>query len=130
MLCSTQGGCGAPLSAATMDANPAQVQDLDYLLAANAAAAAPPADDAKKGEEGAASRKRPLGTEDKKARDWKRVQRNRELARVSNERRKGRIKAMENELEETRKTVSTLEDSIRNLENENNELRSLLGTDA
>lgn len=70
------------------------------------------------------SKKRPL--EDKKARDRKRVLRNRELARVSNERRKGRIKAMENELNETRQTVSTLEESIRCLEAENQELRNLL----
>ncbi|PXF43902.1 hypothetical protein BWQ96_06368 [Gracilariopsis chorda] len=69
-------------------------------------------------------KKRPL--EEKKARDRKRVLRNRELARVSNERRKGRIKAMENELGETRKTVTTLEESIRCLEAENNELRKLL----
>lgn len=69
-------------------------------------------------------KKRPL--EDKKARDRKRVLRNRQLARVSNERRKGRIKAMENELTETRQTVSTLEESIRCLEEENRELRNLL----
>lgn len=69
-------------------------------------------------------KKRPL--EDKKARDRKRVLRNRELARVSNERRKGRIKAMENELQDTRQTVSTLEESIRCLEAENKELRNLL----
>lgn len=69
-------------------------------------------------------KKRPL--EDKKARDRKRILRNRQLARVSNERRKGRIKAMENELTETRKTVSTLEESIRCLEEENRELRNLL----
>lgn len=80
---------------------------------------------------GANPKKRPL--EDKKARDRKRVLRNRELARVSNERRKGRIKAMENDLTETRQTVSTLEESIRCLEAENKELRNLLqgktGTD-
>lgn len=69
-------------------------------------------------------KKRPL--EDKKARDRKRILRNRQLARVSNERRKGRIKAMENELTETRNTVSTLEESIRCLEEENRELRNLL----
>lgn len=72
------------------------------------------------------SKKRPLGQEDKKARERKRVLRNRELARVSNERRKGRIKAMENELNETRQTVSTLEESIRCLEAENKELKNLL----
>lgn len=77
------------------------------------------------GEPGAPnSKKRPL--EDKKARDRKRVLRNRELARVSNERRKGRIKAMEHDLTETRQTVSTLEESIRCLEAENKELRNLL----
>lgn len=79
-------------------------------------------------EEGAASagnsRKRPL--DDKKARDKKRILRNRELARVSNERRKGRIKAMETELEDTRKTVSNLEESIRTLEAENTDLKGLL----
>lgn len=69
-------------------------------------------------------KKRPL--EDKKAREKKRILRNRELARVSNERRKGRIKAMENELNETRQTVATLEESIRCLEAENKELRNLL----
>lgn len=69
-------------------------------------------------------KKRPL--EDKKARDRKRILRNRQLARVSNERRKGRIKAMENELTETRQTVNTLEESIRCLEEENRELRNLL----
>lgn len=69
-------------------------------------------------------KKRPL--EDKKARDRKRILRNRQLARVSNERRKGRIKAMESELQETKQTVSTLEDSIRCLEEENRELRNLL----
>lgn len=73
---------------------------------------------------GGASRKRPL--DDKKAREKKRILRNRELARVSNERRKGRIKAMETELEDTRKTVSNLEESIRTLEAENNDLKALL----
>lgn len=76
------------------------------------------------GAAGANSKKRPL--EDKKARDRKRILRNRQLARVSNERRKGRIKAMENELTETRQTVTTLEESIRCLEEENRELRNLL----
>lgn len=64
--------------------------------------------------------------DDKKARDRNRILRNRQLARVSNERRKGRIKAMESELSETRRTVSTLEESIRCLEEENRELRNLL----
>lgn len=79
------------------------------------------------------SRKRPASSaspngtnEDKKAREKKRILRNRELARVSNERRKGRIKAMETDLEETRNTVKTLEESIRALEAENNDLRVLL----
>lgn len=76
------------------------------------------------GSGGTNPKKRPL--EDKKARDRKRILRNRQLARVSNERRKGRIKAMENELTETRKTVNTLEESIRCLEQENRELQSLL----
>lgn len=69
-------------------------------------------------------RKRQL--DDKKEREKKRAQRNRELARMSNERRKNRIKAMETELEETKKTVSSLEDSIRALEAENNGLKTLL----
>lgn len=64
--------------------------------------------------------------EDKKARERKRVMRNRELARVSNERRKGRIKAMEAELDDTRQTVTSLEESIRTLEAENSELKTLL----
>lgn len=73
---------------------------------------------------GANPKKRPL--DDKKDRERKRVMRNRQLARVSNERRKGRIKAMESELTETRQTVTTLEDSISCLEEENRELRKLL----
>jgi hypothetical protein len=64
--------------------------------------------------------------EDKKARERKRILRNRELARVSNERRKGRIKAMEQELEDTRVTVKNLEESIQTLEAENQELKKLL----
>jgi hypothetical protein len=64
--------------------------------------------------------------DDKKAREKKRIMRNRELARVSNERRKGRIKAMEAELVDTRATVTGLEESIRSLEAENNELKGLL----
>lgn len=67
-----------------------------------------------------------LNAEDKQARERKRILRNRELARVSNERRKGRIKAMETELAETRETVQRLEESIRNLERENEDLRNLL----
>ncbi len=69
-------------------------------------------------------RKRAL--DDKKEREKKRAQRNRELARMSNERRKNRIKAMESELEETKKTVTSLEESIRQLEEENNGLKTLL----
>lgn len=102
-------------STVTMNNNNPQEPDLDYLLSVPPALPTPPPTNPKK---------RPL--EDKKARDRKRVLRNRELARVSNERRKGRIKAMENELNETRQTVSTLEESIRCLEAENNELRNLL----
>lgn len=64
--------------------------------------------------------------DEKKARERKRILRNRELARVSNERRKGRIKAMEAELVDTRQTVSNLEESIRSLEAENAELKNLL----
>lgn len=78
------------------------------------------------------SRKRPVevGTtdavEEKRARERKRILRNRELARASNERRKGRIKAMETELQETRKTVANLEESIRSLETENVDLMTML----
>lgn len=64
--------------------------------------------------------------DDKKARERKRVLRNRELARVSNERRKMRIKQMEGELQTTRQTVASLEESIRSLEAENGELKGLL----
>lgn len=67
-----------------------------------------------------------MNAEEKAAKDQKRIMRNRELARVSNERRKGRIKAMENELQETKATVKRLQDSIRELENENNGLKNLL----
>ncbi len=80
----------------------------------------------------AASRKRPAETttsnsaEEKRARERKRILRNRELARASNERRKGRIKAMETELEETRKTVAELEESIRTLEKENDDLKIMI----
>ena len=67
-----------------------------------------------------------LNAEEKAAKDHKRILRNRELARVSNERRKGRIKAMETELQETRTTVEKLQDSIKDLERENDSLKSLL----
>lgn len=91
----------------------------DLLLDAPAAPQPAPTDDST-----ANPRKRAL--DDKKEREKKRAQRNRELARMSNERRKNRIKAMESELEETKKTVTSLEESIRALEAENNGLKSLL----
>lgn len=75
-------------------------------------------------ENSAAARQRAL--EEKRARERKRILRNRQLARVSNERRKGRIKAMENELTDARSTVKTLQDSIRCLEAENKQLQTLL----
>lgn len=110
----------APLNAALAPA------PLAPPAAASAAAGASSDADAASGGAASqsASRKRPL--DDKKAREKKRILRNRELARVSNERRKGRIKAMEHELEDTRKTVSNLEESIRTLEAENNDLKTLL----
>lgn len=93
--------------------------------AAVGATAAASGGDAAGSAEGGGARKRTL-PDDRKAREKKRILRNRELARVSNERRKGRIKAMENELEDTRKTVSSLEESIAKLEEENADLRILL----
>lgn len=70
------------------------------------------------------SRKRKA--DDKAARQTKRKMRNRELARASNQKRRLRIQTMENELTETRKTVETLEESIKCLEAENKELINLL----
>ncbi|OSX68745.1 hypothetical protein BU14_2300s0001, partial [Porphyra umbilicalis] len=64
---------------------------------------------------------------DRKSRERARVLRNRELARVSNERRKGKIKAMETELASMRESVTELEDSIRGLEEQNRVLRRALG---
>lgn len=58
-----------------------------------------------------------------------RVLRNRAMARVSNAKRKGRIKEMESGLEKTRLKVEELQESIRSLEAENNDLRSLLKPD-
>ncbi len=55
-----------------------------------------------------------------------RVMRNRAMARVSNAKRKGRIKEMESGLEKTRQRVQELQESIRSLEAENNDLRSML----
>lgn len=98
-----------------------------------AASALGDGEDSTDNEQGSSSRKRGLPAtnssnigEDKKARERKRIMRNRELARVSNERRKGRIKAMEAELDDTRQTVASLEESIRTLEAENSELKTLL----
>lgn len=120
---------GASAQPATFTTKPPSATITTATATASSASAADADDDtstagAGAGEGGSNPKKRPL--EDKKARDRKRILRNRQLARVSNERRKGRIKAMENELQETKQTVSTLEDSIRCLEEENRELRNLL----
>lgn len=55
-----------------------------------------------------------------------RAKRNREQARVSNAKRKGRVKEMENGLERTRQQVAQLEESVRALEAENHDLRAML----
>lgn len=57
-----------------------------------------------------------------------RAKKNRALAKLSNAKRKGRIKEMETGLERTRQTVATLEASVKQLEKENRDLRRILGS--
>jgi len=57
-----------------------------------------------------------------------RAKKNRALAKLSNAKRKGRIKEMESGLERTRQTVATLEASVKQLEKENRDLRRILGS--
>ncbi len=50
------------------------------------------------------------------------------MAKLSNAKRKGRVKEMENGLERTRQTVASLEESVRKLEKENRNLRTILSS--
>lgn len=57
-----------------------------------------------------------------------RAKKNRALAKLSNAKRKGRIKEMENAVERRKQSVATLEASVRKLEKENENLRRILGS--